>query len=39
MKPFVALIGGFQPLSNVAKNSISEVVGVLYPPLGHYNVF
>ena len=33
MKPFVALVGGFQPLNNVAKNSISGVPGVIDPPV------
>ena len=39
MKPFVALVGGFQPLTNVTKTFISGVVGVLDRPLEHYNVF
>ena len=38
MKPFVALVGNFQPLTNTTKNSISAVVGVLDPPLEPYNV-
>ena len=38
MKPFVAFVVGFQPLTNVTKNSISVVAGVLDLPLEHYNV-
>ena len=39
MKPFVALVGDFQPLINVTKTSISGAAEVLDPPLEHYNVF
>ena len=39
MKTFDALVDGFQPLTNVTKNSTSRVEGVLDPPLEHYNVF
>ena len=35
MKPFVALISGFQPLTNVTKNPISGAVRVLDLPLEH----
>ena len=40
MKVFVALlVCGLQPSTNVTKNSILGVVGVLDPPLELYNVF
>ena len=39
METFVALVSGFQSLTNVTKKSISGVAGVLAPPLEHYNVF
>ena len=39
MKPFVALVSGFQPSINVTNNSILGVAGILDPPLKHYNAF
>ena len=33
MKALVALVSGFQPLTNVTKNSIFGVAGELDPPL------
>ena len=39
MKLFVALVGDLQPLTNVTKNAIPGVEGVLDPPLEYYNVF
>ena len=38
MKPFVALISSFQPLTNVTKNSISGDAGVLHPSMEHYKI-
>ena len=38
MKPFDALMGGVQPLTNATKNFISGVARVLDPPLENYNV-
>ena len=39
MKPFDALVGDFKSLTNITKNSISGVAGVLDLHLEHYNVF
>ena len=40
MKVYVVLfVCGLQPLTNVTKNSILGVTGVLDPPLELYNVF
>ena len=36
---FDTLVGGFQPLTNVAKNSLLGDAGVLNPLLEHYNLF
>ena len=36
MKPFDTIVGGFQLLTNVTKNSILGVAGVLDPPQKHY---
>ena len=38
MKPFHALVRDFEPLTNVTKNSVSGVAGVLDPSLEHYSV-
>ena len=38
MKPFVVFVGNFQPLTNVTKDSMSGVAGVLDLPLEHYGV-
>ena len=35
-EPFVALVDGFQALTNATKNFISGVAGVLDPHLEHY---
>ena len=39
IKPFVALVSGFQPLTNVTKNSILGAAGTLDPALERYNMF
>ena len=39
MKLIVALVGGFQPLTILTKNSKSRVAGVLDSSLEHYIVF
>ena len=37
MELFVTLVSGFQPLSNITKNSILGVNGVLDPTLASYD--
>ena len=38
MEAFIALVSGFQPLTNITKNPISKVAGVLGPRMERYNV-
>ena len=38
MKLFGALVNGFQPLTNVTKNSMLDAVGVLGTPLTCENI-
>ena len=39
MELFVALVSGFQLLTNVTKNSIIGVTGVLDQPMEYYDMF